>query len=669
MSDLITSPPNSALTPSTIPKQDINTIELQLDRFYRAREAMRPWAELATTCVDFVEGRQITEADRQEMAEQGRPFIVLNKISPLVRLVKGYFRQNRTQLNFKPGSDGIGNQATADALGKTNKQIDEMNASDWNNAECFYDGLICARGYFDTRLDFENNVYGEIKETAKDPFSTYPDPEGTGYDPKTWGYVQTGTWVSITDLRQLFGEGAAQLVDFGTGLYGQFPVRGDGGLTGTENDKSPLRTFGLHEELTRGFDAQYFGAVQSYNIFDHINKERRLIRLIECQHRVWTKGAYAIDMQTGDRRPIPMHWTRERIAKLEEYCRTNNVPITIADGTYKRIRWTVTAADRVLYDDWSLYRDFTITPYFPYFRRGVTRGMIEDLIDPQTEINKRRSNMLHILTTMAHSGWMYEEGSLTEETETTLEEEGARPGIHVKYKKGYKAPERIMPGIPSRGHELAGTEASEDLKQIAGINDSALGQLDTVQSGRAVEARQRQAVVGLEEYFDNWDRTMELKGRVRLNIIQDYYTEPRIIRFVGADGKDQITMINAIDAAGKIINDVSLGTYSIALDKQPLAATFKDAQFNEAIELKKLGIPVPDDILVDLSSMPGKDVIKARLEQAIVAQNAAAGLPPPPGVSTPAAAPAPPMPSSATGPDGGDASAAGVEAQQEIRNG
>ena len=41
--------------------------------------------------------------------------------------------------------------------------------------------------------------------------------------------------------------------------------------------------------------------------------------------------------------------------------------------------------------------------------------MVEDLIDPQMEINKRRSNMLHILTTMAHSGWMWEKGALDEE--------------------------------------------------------------------------------------------------------------------------------------------------------------------------------------------------------------------------------------------------------------
>lgn len=649
MTDVI-SPPGGPVTPKEIPKQDLNTIELQLDRFYRARDGMMSWSLLATECIDFLEGRQITESERAQMIEEGRPAIVLNKVAPLARLVKGYFRQNRTQILAKPGNDGIGSEETAKSINMLNKQIDEANGSDWNRADVFYDGIGTGRGYFDTRLDFENNVFGDIRETLKDPFSVYPDPEAVAYDTKTWGFVQSGTWMSITDISQVYGEAAAQLIDSGIGLYGHFPVRTDGGLTGTENDQSPLRSFGLHEDNTRGFDSQYFGGVQSYNIFDHLNKERRLIRVIECQHRVWTKGPFALDLQTGDKRAIPMHWTRERIGQLEEFSRLHNLPISIQDGTYKRVRWTVTAADRVLYDKFSLYRDFTITPYFPYFRRGVTRGMVEDLLDPQREINKRRSNMLHILTTMAHSGWMWEDGALDPEFEEALEAEGARPGLNLKYKKGYEAPQRIMPGIPSRGHELAGTEAEEDLKQIAGINDSALGQIDKVQSGRAVEARQRQAVVGMEEYFENWDRTMEMVGRVRLNIIQDFFTEPRIIRVRGDDGKDQMTMINAMDAAGQVLNNVSVGTYNIAIDKQPLSATFKDAQFTEALELKKIGIPVPDDILVKLSSMPGKEIIIQRLDAARALQEQQAALAA--GVPGPAAGEGGSPPSSATSASG-----------------
>lgn len=645
----ITSPPNGPLIPKDAPAQDLNVIEKQLDRFYRARDGMANWATLAAECIDFVEGRQWTAEDKKLMIEEGRPALTLNKTAPLVRLVKGYYRQNRTEIHFKPGSDGISDDEVARSLNLASKEIDERNATEWVNADVFSSGITAGRGFFDTRLSFEDNVFGNIVETECDPFSVYVDPEATTFDTKGWNFVQQGTWMSIEDCRYAFGEAAAQLVDFGGGTTGRFPIRGDGGLTGTENDITPLRSYGLDEDETRSFDSQYFGAVASYNIFDHINRERKLIRVIECQHRVWTQGQFAIDMETGDKRVIPQSWTRERIAAFEAFCREHNLPITFAQGMCKRIRWTVTAADRVLFDKWSLYRDFTVTPYFPYFRRGVTRGMVEDLLDPQKELNKRRSNFLHILNTMAHSGWIIQEGALSPEMEELLEAEGGRPGILLKYRKDYEQPERIMPGIPSRGHELAGTQAEEDLKEIAGINDSALGQIDKVQSGRAVEARQKQAVVGAEEYFDNWDRTQDMKGRVRLNIIQDYYTEPRIVRVRGDNGKDQMTVLNGIDSAGRIINNVQTGTFQVVVDKRPMSAAFKEGEFNEAMQMRKQGIPVPDDIIVDLSSVPGKEIIKQRLQAAMDAAAAQAGVqvpagsegPPSSATSQPAALPAP----------------------------
>lgn len=649
MVDVI-SPPNGPLIPKDAPAQDINIVEKQLDRFYRARDGMMPWAMVGAECVDFVESRQWTAEDKKLMVEEGRPALTLNKIAPLVRLVKGYYRQNRTEIHFKPGSDGIADDEVAKSLNLASKEIDERNLTDWVNADVFSSGLITGRGFFDTRLSFEKNIFGEIVERDMDPFSVYVDPEATTYTTESWGFVQTGTWMSIEDIRYAYGEQAAGLVDFGGGTHGRFPVRGDGGLTGTENDITPLRSFGLDEDEVRSFDSQYFGAVASYNIFDHMNRERKLIRVIECQHRVWDRGKFAIDMETGDKRLIPARWSNERIAKLEEFCRSKNLPITFAEGMAKRIRWTVTAADRVLYDKWSLYRDFTITPYFPYFRRGITRGMVEDLLDPQKELNKRRSNFLHILNTMAHSGWMFEEGALSPEMEELLESEGGRPGILLKFRKDHKAPERIMPGIPSRGHELAGTQAEEDIKEIAGINDSALGQIDKVQSGRAVEARQKQAVVGAEEYFDNWDRTQDMKGRVRLNIIQDYYTEPRIVRVRGDDGKDQITVLNGVDAAGRIVNNVQTGTFQVVVDKRPMSAAFKEGEFNEAMEMRKEGIPIPDDILIDLSSVPGKEVIKQRLQQAMAAQAAQAGVPAPAGIEGPAPS-APPQPAALPAPE------------------
>lgn len=630
---VISSPVSGPTTPKGLPKQDPQTVAEILDCWIRARDGQREWALSSSECIDFVEGRQWTQEEKEIMVEEGRPMVTLNKIAPLTRLVKGYMRNNKKDVRFLPNDEAYASESCATCLTALSKQTDSLSSTEFNNSEVFADGVLGGRGFFDTRLHFEDNVFGDCRERVLDPHAVYIDPEATSYDPEDWGFVQHAPWMSVSDVQNVFGEAASQAL-YGSGIFGNFPIRSDM-MGATEPDIAPLRSFGLDDEKVRVWQGMGFGSVQAYSIYDHINRERKLIRVVESQRKMWTKGKFFIDMETGDKRCLPDSWTKEQIAGLEDYCRQNNVPFQMAEGTYKRIKWQVTAGDVLLYDDWSLYRRYTVTPYFAYFRRGVTRGMVHDLLDPQREVNKRRSNFLHILTTMAHSGWMYPDGTFDAETEEMIESQGGRPGINLKYNADVGKPERIQPGIPSRGHQMAEEKGAQDLMEIAGINASALGQLDRVQSGRAILARQQSSVMGAEEIFDNWDRTIEMRAKNRLMIYQDYYTEPRIVRMRGSSrSQDQTLQINTQGAAGEIVNNIAVGKYAVAVDTVSMSAAFKEGQFTEAVELQKMGVPMPPDVMIDLSSMPDKDRIKQEMQaqqQAKQQEQAQEPQPPAPG--------------------------------------
>ena len=77
----------------------------------------------------------------------------------------------------------------------------------------------------------------------------------------------------------------------------------------------------------------------------------------------------------------------------------------------KRVRWTVTTRNAVLHDGWSPYDRFTIVPFFPYFRRGQTRGMVDNAVGPQRVLDKGVNQTIHIINTTANSGWQMEQGS------------------------------------------------------------------------------------------------------------------------------------------------------------------------------------------------------------------------------------------------------------------
>lgn len=603
-----------------LPKQRDEPILLQMERFARAVEGQRKWAAKSRRCFDYYENKQWTEQELAQLASEGRPALTFNKISRLMRLLQGIQRQTRYDARFKPEGDSAAYSATADAISKLSKGVDRANKMRWKEAEVFRDGIVGARGYFDYRMDFSDNLLGNIKCSVLDPATVFPDPHAWSYDPKEkdggWGYVMISYWLSINDLAMMMSPRVLKKMrSEGLLSFQSMPIGGDEYY---DEDDAPERFFGMYEQFQgRNWSPDFEYGGMMWNSDDYFDKARRCVRVLEQQHQVVTKSNFFVDIETGDMSRIPENVDRNRIAFILEWANQHGNPLQVVSRQDKRARWTLTAGNMLLWDDWSPYRTFTVVPYFAEFRRGVTRGAVEDLIDAQDEVNKRRSAEIHITMTTANSGWLIPKNSLDEDQKDLLEQEGSRPGINIYY-KGAQKPERIQPSASPQALEKLEQKANADLLEISGINDSALGQVDRVQSGRAIEARQRQTILGQEHAFDNLSLTRHLCAEKKLELIQDFYTEQRTIRILGEgpEEPDEVITINQkAEAIGTILNDVTMGKYNVVIDDVPASASFREAQFQETIEMAKVGVPVPPDVMIDASSLPKKEQIKQRILQ------------------------------------------------------
>ena len=600
-----------------LPEQNFETILLVADRFDRASQAQAIWAEQAKLCVEFVEGQQWSAQDLKTLDEEGRPGLTFNKVGPLVRLVMGYHRNNRTDEKYLPSHDDASTAQVADALTKTAKQISETSQQPYIDAEVFADGIMTGRGYYDWRLDFEDNELGEAMCGANDPFSTYLDPDGDEYDINKSSYFFTSRWASLNDIGATYGEQARNVTE---------PLLSGGAFTGMPGVMSeyaeeitPWRKFGGDEE---NFLSSGFGPMQSF-LHHLIDQSRRSIRVLEMQHYVRTPTRVIVDLETGIKKHLPDHWKQDKIVRFltwqeDKFAALGRVsPMRYDERNERRVRWTTMVGDVMVWDDWSPYQSFTLIPYFPYFRRGKTRGMVEDLLDPQREINKRRSSQIDAVTRTANAGWLVHENALDDEQAENWENNSAAPGFIGKWKgESYHKPDRITQAAPPLAAERLEQRATDDLRDISGINESLLGQDGKVHSGRAIEARQRQGVLSIQTYMDNMSRTRELVGRKKLELIQNHYTEARLIRTLSEDGTQQQIVINELDLAGRVLNNVSIGKYSLSIDETPLSASFIAAQFEELMEMVEKGVlpvEVIMDVAVEVSSIPQKESIKARL--------------------------------------------------------
>lgn len=603
-----------------LPKQDVELVMKLSDKFVYAVTPHEKWATRARQAVDFVEGRQWTDAQRIELKNAGRPDLQFNKIAPLVRLVMGYHANNRIDVTYLPGHDGTGTEQVAEVLSMLVKQIGEMNQLGHIDGEVFMDGLIAARGYWRHIMGYEHNAFGEVKVRSLDPFSVFLDPDGDTYDLNdSCSFIQYARWTSIDEIEFKFGRAVADAC--------RPLARGDSwnGFAsmgyGTTGDLTAERTFAEEED-----GSEYASFRNLFN--EHfVDTARKTLRVIETEYYVTQMENHFVDLETGDMKRIPGFWKQDKIQKALMHAESLGNPLAVQKMPCRRLRWVQMVGDVIVHNDWSPYETFSINGFFPYFRRGKTRSMVDDLIDPQLEYNKKRIARMEILQKTANGGSWYEEGSLDPQQESRFKKYGSSAGFIGKYRDGKQKPEENVAQSPPAEFEKLEEAANNDLKEISGVNDSALGQLDRVQSGRALEARQRQTVIGLQLYMDNFARSKELQGRKLLNLVQRFYTEDRIFRIMGEDGQLVQMAINQprFDGMQRLIgklNDITIGKYEVVVDETPMSASFQGAQFDEAMAiLEKLQVG-PEraalmDILIDLSSMPRKDEVKERLQQAM----------------------------------------------------
>lgn len=557
--------------------------------YQRARDSGHDkWLEVAKRCDDFYLGEQWEQKDRDKLEAEGRPVLTINEIIKVVNAFLGKQSQQRVDIGFKPKRGA--EMATAKALNQLIEQIFDANRYEFLEKEVFEDGIVVDRGYFDFRLDFTDNIMGDIKIRTTDPYEVLPDPDAKSYEPDNWNSVITTRWMTLDDIEAHYGKAKRDELDSSAASYATFgedSIRYDG-----------HRTFG---------DDDF--ALQN-SPFTELDRTIRSVRIIERQYRRLAPIRFFVDNVVGDMKRIPDDLDPKQADKIAK-----EAGLSIIKRVGKRIRWVTTADRVVLHDSWSPYRSFTIVPYFPFFRKGKTSGVVRQLLSPQEQFNKIESQMLHIVNTTANSGWIADEGSLSNMTTEELEERGAETGLVMIVKRNSERPDKIVPNTIPTGLDNLATRAQRNVAGIAGV-EGLVGAPSREVSGVALDQLEARGLIQVDVPFDSLKRTRGIVASKVLELIQDFYTETRVMRVTVGDGfeqADQEILINGMNAAGEIVNDVTLGEYDITVGSRPARDNFEDAQFATALQMREAGVLIPDDVVIRSSSLENKEEIAARV--------------------------------------------------------
>lgn len=560
----------------------------QWARYVYSREAgHRDYIIKANKCEDFFSGNQWDASVKSALEDVKRPALTLNTVLSTLASIFGEQIDLATEIAFKPRYNAP--PKNADVLTKVFRCISDDNQLSWVREEVFADGCVTSRGYYDVRLKFKHNQAGEVEISQLNPRTVLPDPDASTYDPDEWNDVIVTRWMSSDDISLLYN--AAD----GKALAGRSESVWTDGFDSLDvkNDR-----FGGTTTLRR-MDAT-----------DEMKKTMQGIRVIDRQHRVLSRVKMFVDPKTGDKMQVPDQWGQAEIAASVA------AGIIVQDELIKRVRWTVTAEDYVLHDDWSPFKRFTVVPFFPHFRYGRTVGIVEGLIDPQELLNKAVSQELHIVNTMANSGWKVKTGALANMSIDELEQNGAKTGIVIEVSGNPDTDiVKIEPNNIPTGLDRLSFKAEQYIKLISNRGNNQLGMTRPDQSGKLAEVSNQAADVTLRKVMRNLERTDHLLARNVLELVQNFYTDNRIMHIITDDltGATEEISINLPDpATGEVLNDLSLGTYTTVITSQKARRTLDENELMEAVELKKLGVQIPDRFLIENSGLRKKgDIIKA----------------------------------------------------------
>lgn len=556
--------------------------DINWSEFQRLKDSgHQTYVEHAKRCNEFYIGNQWKKEDKAKLDKQGRPALTMNLVMATINSAIGTWASQKPNVGFKPKRKA--DKVSAELWEKL--WLHDSKANSFGNIEgqVLSDGLIEDRGYFDVRVDFSDNENGEVRITSKDPRTILIDPDAKEYDPKTWKQVIEISWQTPDVIAETYGKDKAD------------ELKAMAAVEGTYGNDSILF------DSTRFGDEDAQASFDGYNatVIDDEDREIRKVRVLDRQYYKLSYVRTFVDLESGDTRPVPESWDE---AKVQEFSQSYGLGVT--KKLQRRIRWTVTADKVVLFDDWSPYEFFTIVPYFPYFRRGKPIGMVTNLLDPQEFLNKTLSQELHVVNTTANSGWVTEAGSLTNMTADELEMRGAETGLVLEVAPGKAPPQKIMPNPVPTGLDNLANKGAMYVKEISGIGH-ALPTPSAEVSGVAMENNQARASLQLQTPFDNLNYTRELVVRRWVSAVQRFYTEGRVMYITsdGDEGETEEVMINHIDAAGQVVNDITEGEYDIVVTTVPARDTFGDSQFAQLIQLREIGVQVPDYALVESSNV------------------------------------------------------------------
>jgi hypothetical protein len=544
---------------------------------------------------DFYDNLQWDPEDAQVLRDRGQMPLVYNEVAPMVDWLIGTERRTRVDWRVMPRTED--DVELADVKTKVMKFVSDVNRVPFNRSRAFADAIKVGVGWVDDGVRDD--------PTADVIYDKYEDWRNVLWDSLSYEH-------DLSDARYVF---RSRWVDEDIAVA-MFPDREDAIRQAVEDAQHSMstdweeETWFTAEELLSGAQT---GRLRATGQATSIDAKRRRVRLIEAQYRKPVKTRV---VASG---PFRGQFFNDHDQVL--LGALGRMGGTIIDKVMLRVHFAVFTEAHMLRMGPSPFRHnrFSLTPVWCY-RRGRDRmpyGTIRRVRDIQQDLNKRASKALFLLNT---NQVIADEGAVDDWN--ILRDEADRPDGLIIKKPGKELLLRRDTDAATGQIQMMTLDA-QSIQKSAGVSQENLGRQTNAVSGEAIKARQLQGSVVTTEPFDNLRLAVQIQGEKQLSMVEQFYTEEKVIRLTGAKGGIEWVKVNEPevqpDGSVRFVNDITAAASDFIVSEADYAGTMRQVMFEA---LNQMATRLPPEvalrlmtIAMEFSDLPNKDEVADQIRR------------------------------------------------------
>lgn len=538
-----------------------SSIKQRMEHFYSEAISINQsfWAEADTDSRFHAGDQTLWNELYGNMPIANRRQFNFNRIRRVVNMISGYQRRNRKSTIVTPVDNA--DSVTADQFTKIFMWANQQEGMLETISDSFQGALVTGMNLLQLWVDYRSDpVSGNIKLDNCSYNSFLIDPFFRKQDLSDCNGLWKRSFLTRSECVALLPDHKSEIED--------------------------LQGSGLH-------DNKFQYMPENFNQRGG-QRGQNLLTYDEFYYRDYRKQHMLIDAETGE----TMEWRGKDDDALKEFLRLYP-QITIHDQEIPTVKVAILVQGRVFYDGPNLmgidrYPFVPVLgyytpelPYFPWRVQGVVRG----LRDAQYLYNRRKVIELDILESQINSGWKYKENALVDPKDVFMSGQGR--GLALKQEAQMTDVEQIVaPQIPPSMIQLSEL-LSQEISQISGVNEELLGAAMDDKAGVLAMLRQGAGLTTLQVLFDQLDRSQKLLGRLMLEVIQANFTPGKVKRIIEEEPSPQFF-------------NKAFGTYDAAVEEGLNTTTQKQLQFAQLLQMREVGVIVPDETLLKASTMQNK---------------------------------------------------------------